>query len=78
MAAMSLPDEQARALVAARQFLVALCIPQETPKVPRVIREEARRRLKHFPLSWDWKRIIDDEVAMKSAQELEEYYRKIS
>ena len=73
---MSLPDEQAKAMVAARQFLVALCIPQKTPKVPKVIREEARCRLKHFPLSWDWKRIVDDEAAMKDAQELEDYYRK--
>jgi hypothetical protein len=62
-------------LVAARQFLVALCIPQETPNVPRVIREEARRLLKHFPVSWDWKDIVEDEAAMGSALELEDYYR---
>jgi hypothetical protein len=73
---MSLPDEQALALVQARQFLVSLCIPQETPKVPRSIRIQASHRLKHFPMSWDWDRIVDDQLAMEQATKAEEYYLK--
>jgi hypothetical protein len=72
---MSLPDEQARALVSARQFLVSLCVPSKTPKIPRLVRHEARCRLKHFPLSWDWKRIVEDPSAMKTAQDMEEHYQ---
>jgi hypothetical protein len=73
---MSLPDEQARALVQARQFLLSLCIPHETPRVPRKVRQEARNRLKHFPMSWDLKRIVDDSAAMKQAQDAETFYLK--
>jgi hypothetical protein len=73
---MSLPDEQARALVSARQFLVSLCVPGKTPRIPKSVRHEARCRLKHFPLSWDWKRIAADPHAMQTAQDMEEYYRK--
>ncbi len=70
---MSLPDEQARALVYARQFLLSLCVPQETPRVPREIRAQARNRLKHFPMSWDWGRIVDDFDAMKQARDAETF-----
>jgi hypothetical protein len=73
---MSLPDEQARALVGARQFILSLCVPGKTPRIPKAVRHEARRRLKHFPLSWDWERIVDDEAAMKTAQDMEDYYSK--
>jgi hypothetical protein len=73
---MSLPDEQARALVGARQFILSLCVPGKTPKIPKAVRQEARRRLKHFPLSWDWKRIVDDPHALQMAEDMEEYYRK--
>jgi hypothetical protein len=73
---MSLPREQAVALIQARQFLLSLCIPQETPRVPRVIRAQARNRLKHFPMSWDWERIVDDFDAMKQARDAETFYLK--
>lgn len=73
---MSLLHEQALALVQARQFLVSLCIPQKTPKVPRSIRIQASHRLKHFPMSWDWDRIVDDQFAMEQATKAEDYYLK--
>jgi hypothetical protein len=72
---MSLPDEQARALVSARQFLLSLCVPGKTPRVPRAVRHEARWRLKHFPSSFEWKRIVEDPIAMETAQAMEEHYR---
>jgi hypothetical protein len=73
---MSLPYEQARALVAARQFLVDLCFPHKTPRIPKSIRQEASNRLKHFPLSWDWEQVVDDQAAMKTAREMEDHYLK--
>lgn len=71
---MSLPHEQAVALVQARQFLLSLCMPWETPRVPRTVRIQARNRLKHFPMSWDWERIVDDRDAMKQARDAETFY----
>lgn len=73
---MSLPHERARALVYARQFLLSLCMPWETPRVPRKIRQEARNRLKHFPMSWDLPGIVDDPAAMDAARDAETFYLK--
>ncbi len=73
---MSLPTEQARALVSARQFLFELCVPGKIKKVPRAVRLEARARVKHFPMSWDLKRIVADGLAMDHMREMEEYHRR--
>lgn len=46
---MTLPDERARAVVAAQEFLRDLLDAKATPRVPRVIRQCAHRILKHYP-----------------------------
>lgn len=71
---MSLPFEQARALPQARNFLSELCIPGKIKRVPRAVRMEARRRLKHFPLSWDLPKIVADPEAIQHMQDTEQYY----
>jgi hypothetical protein len=45
----TIPAEEARAIVHTREFLWMLCVPQETPDVPRVVRVLARQLLKHYP-----------------------------
>lgn len=50
---MTLPDERYRAVVQTRRFLVDLCNPQHTPKVPKLIRETARSLLRHYPNDYD-------------------------
>ena len=47
---MTLPEEEARAIAATRTFLYDLLDPKQTPRVPRAIRQRARRVLKHYPL----------------------------
>ncbi len=47
---MTLPHERIRALDQARVFLFALLDPKQTPKVPRSVRQWARRVVKHYPL----------------------------
>ena len=73
---MSTPMEQARAIAAARRFLFDLCLPSKIKKVPREVRLEARARVKHFPMSWDLPRIVEDEDAMDQMEQLEEHYRR--
>jgi len=73
---MSTPLEQARAIAQARRFLFDLCVPSKTQKVPRAIREEARARVKHMPMSWDIPRIAEDEAALGHMEEIEEFHRK--
>jgi hypothetical protein len=53
---MTLPHERSRAIAWARRFLLSLLDPKATPKVPRPIRDEARRVLRHYPLQYDLER----------------------
>ena len=53
---MTLPDERYRAVKMAKQFLLDLTSPEKTPKVPSVIRSQARGILRHYPSDWDMDR----------------------
>ena len=50
---MTLPDERYRAVVQTRRFLLDLCNPQHTPRVPKLVRETARSMLRHYPTDHD-------------------------
>lgn len=50
---MTLPDERYRSLQHAALFLQQLCNPAVTKRIPKEIRQEAARVLRHFPSSWD-------------------------
>jgi len=52
---MTLPDERTRAVLYTRDFLLKLLDPKKTPKVPRLIRKEALRLLRHYPTLLDLK-----------------------
>lgn len=54
---MTLPDERYRAIKWTEQFLQDLCDYKQTPKVPKSVREHASRLLRHYPNSWDLKRL---------------------
>ena len=56
---MTLPDERYRSVIQTRRFLLDLCNPQHTPRVPKIIREHARAMLRHYPSDWDMKRAAD-------------------
>ena len=47
--AMTMPNERRWAVNNTRQFLVDLMDPKKTPRVPKEIRKEAYRCLKHYP-----------------------------
>jgi hypothetical protein len=46
---MTIPIERKDAVLRTREFLVALCIPKQTPRVPSDIRRQARSLLRHYP-----------------------------
>lgn len=46
---MTIPKERSMAIENAELFLRDLLNPKATPKVPREVRERARRVLRHFP-----------------------------
>lgn len=61
---MTLPDERTRAVYYTQSFLRRLLDPKATPKVPRAIRLEARRLLKHYPQLFELNQIarLDQDV----------------
>jgi hypothetical protein len=67
---MTLPDERTRAILQARQFLLDLMTPSETPRVPREIRDRARSVLRHYPLPYEV------EVIAKNSDLLDKKYAK--
>lgn len=46
---MTMPNERRFAVVRTEQFLKDLMDPKKTPRVPKAIREEAYRCLRHYP-----------------------------
>ena len=50
---MTLPDERYRSLKYTEQFLMNLCDPAKTPRVPRTVRQQAAQCLRHYPTSFD-------------------------
>ena len=72
---MSTTLEQARAIAVARNFISRICSCQ-IRRIPTAVRQEARRVLKHMPMSWDIPRIAEDEAALDHMQEIEEFHRK--
>lgn len=50
---MTLPDERYRAVVQTRRFLLDLLNTQHTPRVPKIVREQANWCLRHFPNDWE-------------------------
>lgn len=60
---MTIPAEEKHALIYAREFLLSLLDPKETPRIPRAIRQEAGRRLRHYPGSYKIERMYEKEVS---------------
>ena len=56
---MTLPDERYRSIDHAALFLQQLCNPTVTPRVPKYVRDEARRILRHYPSRWDLQQLSE-------------------
>jgi len=56
---MTMPDERHRAVVETERFLRELCDPKATPKVPSIIRSQARSLLRHYPSRLDMERACE-------------------
>ena len=61
---MTLPDERYRAVRFTEQFLIELCNPKKTPKIPKELRERALLLLRHYPNE------IDMELACEKIPEV--------
>ena len=73
---MTLPDERYNAVLRTRRLLLNLCNPQHTPRVPKLVRQEALYCLRHFPTDYDMKRA--EELAPQVFEErMEPVYRMV-
>ena len=50
---MTLPIERTNAVLNAERFLMDLCNPKKTKRVPGEVRDRARSLLKHYPRKFD-------------------------
>ena len=50
---MTMPSERTQAVLRAERFLLDLRDPKKYPRVPKAVREEAGRLLKHYPSQFD-------------------------
>ena len=53
---MTLPYERKNAVTQTEKFLLELCNPKLTPKIPSQIRARARSLLRHYPSNYDMDR----------------------
>jgi len=50
---MTLPIERTNAVLRTERFLIDLMDPKKYPRVPKAVRQEAGRLLKHYPSQYD-------------------------
>jgi hypothetical protein len=56
---MTMPSERTQAILRVERFLLDLRDPKKYPRVPKAVREEASRLLKHYPSKYNMKYIAD-------------------
>jgi hypothetical protein len=56
---MTLPIERTNAVLRTEKFLMDLRDPKKYPRVPKAVRQEAQRLLRHYPSKYDMKYIKD-------------------
>ena len=50
---MTVPIERTNAVIFTHNFLLSLLDPKATPRVPKSIRDDARRLLRHYPAEFE-------------------------
>jgi hypothetical protein len=56
---MTIPVERTWAVLNTREFLLNLLDPKKTPRVPKDIRRQASRLLKHYPTKYSFEEMVD-------------------
>jgi len=73
---MTLPDERYRAVQQTKKFLIDLCRPKRTPRVPKDIRQLANSLLRHYPSDWDMEQAAEGAPQIFQEQ-MEPLYRMV-
>lgn len=62
---MTLPVERTNAVLNVERFLIDLRDPKKYPRVPKAVREEASRLLRHYPSKYNMMYIEDSFEPLK-------------
>ena len=68
---MTVPIERTNAVIWTEEFLVSLTDPKKTPRVPKSVRDHARRLLRHYPSKFEMDVIanredgVDEKIKLK-------------
>ena len=62
---MTLPCERTNAVLRVERFLMDLRDPKKYPRVPKAVRQEASRLLRHYPTQYDMKYIDESFEPLK-------------
>lgn len=54
---MTVPRERTNAVIFTENFLKDLLDPKKTPRVPKSVRQQAVRCLRHYPSQWEMETI---------------------
>jgi hypothetical protein len=73
---MTLPDERYNAVLRTRRFLLNLCNPQHTPRIPKLIRDEARSCLRHFPDTYEMQ-VAAEQAPGVFSEKMEDLHRMV-
>ncbi len=57
---MTVPNERKAAVMNTEKFLIRLMDPKQTPRVPKAIRQEACRLLRHYPTEYYIKDVFNE------------------
>lgn len=70
---MTLPTERTQAVLRVERFLMDLRDPKKYPRVPKAVRQEASRLLRHYPSQYNMKYIDESFEPLETI----DYERKI-
>jgi hypothetical protein len=72
---MTLPDERYRAVVQTQRFLLEILT---TPRVPKAIKDQARRCLRHYPSDFDMDRAAEGapDIFAKRMEDVTRMFKK--
>lgn len=63
---MTIPSERTQAVLRVERFLIDLRDPKKYPRVPKAVREEASRLLRHYPSRYNMKYIDESFEPLES------------
>lgn len=73
---MTLPDERYRSLVQTKKFLYSLLNSSETPRVPKIIRQQAHGLLRHWPDDFHLE-VMTEDMPQYFAKKMEPLYKMV-